>query len=1485
MIRTILLAAAVLASSALANPTQTFAQGSLIIPMEATLQTECGTTSAYGLVWKILYENRPGGAFSGNPVIIYWSINGSKASNNRCTPTNLHKPPTSGAATTWEDGCDFSITNTTRQPAVMVDYGIAPPMLPLLYANGALTHFTTTSAKGRPYWATSSPTAEAGQAPGSSDLNDTITSPARFTTIRYSGAPFIIDASDAKRVIDVIRTVPHITKHTLTGGTDGVNRCTYIGGGDATQRNYRVLMHQATTSFTAPVYKRISNVPPKVALLDYGAGVKTVLQKYLDGAGLNGTIAGAPVSGDPTASAPTYGLVYDRLRAIDDLVSTGAEPNGYLNSVDGAGKARYKVFWAPHWRVDASSLLAAKSGRTGCVSACDGSSGHDTPCSWGYAGNGGGTTECDATAIERANALDNLVFFANKKGNGIMAQCRSIAGFEAESLEYDGAWNSRDGTTVTTAGVNATPRFQYTNGIDQNALGPAGAKWNASWNGRNCSDPDYLAVTPIADRNQCHVYPYPAEAFGQIGDFAFNTDDGAVSHWRPYQNVSARRANLKRLAMTWDDYDSSVTTEGVATPSGYGSFNANGNDVVTLNQKDDDPEKATIIYIGAHDISSSVGGTRIILNTLLNLGADPVESDRSMAQASTAIDITNGNLPTLFTSVFQVLIGTLLPDTITFTDANGKNFRFPLTHGAVRARDANALATGLNELSDNVLWNSDSQMPPPADRNLFTAFGGTVEESPALSGGRVIKNNIAQHYWVPARVEASNLNATISPVPNPACTDVVTWENYTDKHKGANTGGLVRVAGGDGICDLAQALQYTNFAWDVDAGGKKKKPADLQTKMAAALPEVEQFVQVVRGFCYAKAAGSRLLTPTDTQCAAYNATQDNRAHMGGAVNSTAAIVPPSGKIVDSGAPRPTVAYVGGYDGQLHAIYVGGGSGYTGPAGGLNFIDFNTGTNSGFTLQPTWTAQVHPAHTFKTNFAAQFAAGTPLPPRGRELWAYLPSTQLPLLKSNAAKIDSSPVVQDVFADFDGDGVRKWHTVLVCSLGGTSRQIFAMDVTNPLQPVLLWDIVGTNTSGLNFLSAARSDWRLSGDARPLDWDNRTADFVLPPIADSGRNFGYAYDFGDMGGSRALALAELRLGLEPTYVVFVAANSSAVARDVGCTDCAAADAPSKGLLVAAIDVATGQKLWSWSQSYLTGGAGFRSADNTVPPPPAIRIGPNGASTLLVGDMEGRLWELDAATGQNVHALRNGADCATAACNFAAYDTQGTDTNPEPITSTIALTKVPAAPSGVLAAYGNDTVAIFATRGTNWVPRTVGGNLSTLLLDTQRHRQVLSGAASVRTDARNLGVMVNPATMPLPLAPPDRVYGNITVSGQMVFVPIVTPPAAGVYDDPLQVSGLLTGKTLMLDLGGLPASVTGTELANFSFANFGGVAAFNIDTGGGVIQSTVISDQIAKTSKYRPAAGPVGTNKTAANAALRANNAIPYRLYNVIRRFLSQQ
>ena len=339
------------------------------------------------------------------------------------------------------------------------------------------------------------------------------------------------------------------------------------------------------------------------------------------------------------------------------------------------------------------------------------------------------------------------------------------------------------------------------------------------------------------------------------------------------------------------------------------------------------------------------------------------------------------------------------------------------------------------------------------------------------------------------------------------------------------------------------------FLWqmaDVDFSGKHKMKANDIAKYQTEVPEVKQFLQLVRGYCFAlDGASNPLLTPTDGECVAYGSVGDNRAHVGGAVRSSAAIVTPSLKIPDSGADRPTVAYVGTWDGQLHAFYVGGGSGYTGPTGGRQYLNPPCVSPGPACAQPQGDPRNAAASTFKTNWAAKFAAGGGnIPTKGTELWSYLPSSQLPWLKSNSARVDSSPVVQDVFIDLYGDGVRRWHTIMVVSIGGTGRELFAMDVTNPLLPVLLWDVVGSNYrvgSFPDFVGGGLYDDDITGNARPLQWDNTLADYTLPPVTDPGRSFGNAYDYADLGGSRALAIGQMREGLEPTYAAFVSSNSS--------------------------------------------------------------------------------------------------------------------------------------------------------------------------------------------------------------------------------------------------------------------------------------------------------------------------------------------------------
>lgn len=1480
MLRTLWLSVVLVAAVSWANPPQTFTQGSLIIPMQANFQNECGMASAYGLVWKILYENRAGGAFAGSPVTVYWAIQGAKTSTNRCVPTNKHATAlnTVGVgiaagkagwnAGVLNDGCDFYIENSGRQPVVPVDWNVGFPV-GNIYNNNTIPQFDATAA-GQPYYDSAAPAAGKGQRPAALDNSGTCTVVAgdeapcgatRFTRVQYSGGAFVIDASDAKRVIDAINgAYPHLNQHKsisnahcgglLNGGASVGTFSTVTGAGG------QVIIHQATTSFDAPIYKRITNTPPRIALVDFGGGTSSVLLQYLTRARLqgdaSGNIGGQKVCGTPGAvggiancAVSTTGLIYDRIRGLDDLLTTGTYPKGLINSKVG-GKSRYKVIWAPHWELDNS----------------DKSSGA-------------------ATNAERGNALDNLDYFGDQKGNGLLAECASIEGYEGSSAvpQYSGT---------------GLGKFMFNGNIRRNGM-------TLAKHGRNCTDPWYNGTS------MCTVYGAPSDPFSQVGDYTYAVGGGHVESFTNLNNgVDARKPGVKRLASSWSNY-----------PTGADNTGNNGWDYATLRQKDDDPEKATVIYVAGHNLSNDPAGTRIVLNTLLNLGADPIPSDRNYTAGVGFMDVTNANAPTFVSSIYSVISGTLLPGAITYDKANGKNWMWPYTGGNVRIRNAATLSAGENELTDSVIANADGEMPLPSNRNLFTYFGGQTVVNPALSGSRKVRNGVAQLGWVPERLEHTRLNDQYGTSPNPNCVDVQQWGDYKDKVSGVNTSGLV--PGPDGICDLQQALVWSNFAWVVGGGGNHSIPPGHLNQLQNEVPEVQQFIQRVRGYCFADTNGSGIpgpngpiMEPTDANCVDMGGFGDNRAHIGGAVRSSAAIVPPSPKIIDNGAARPTVAYVGTWDGQLHAIYVGGGAGYTGPVTQRPHLN----ADAVCTAAGTTACSGGAINTFKTNWGA----GAFAPPnRGTELWSFMPASQLAWLKSNSARVDSSPVVQDVFVDLYGTGVRTWHTVLVVSLGGTGRELFAFDITNPLKPALLWDIVGsTYQVGAfpDYSGVSRSDFDLTGAARPTEWLNTTAEFVLPPVADPGRSQGYAYDFTDLGGSRSLAIGQMREGLEPTYAVFVASNSSGVG---GGGNDAAGRNLSKALNVFAIDVATGQKIWQWRQPYVVDVAQvatYRAADNTVPPPVSVLNTAEGAGILYVGDMEGRVWELNATTGQNMNAFRDTAApaCAGPACNYPLYDTRGSSMSPEPITSNLAIGRLPGtiAAGTPFTAYRNEPVMLLGTGGADWVPAATSGNLHAILLNNTRRKPLLLGNGTrldattgsgfgatpwsisdarssaagnfgVYPGAGDLGGVAQSApgpNMPWPFGGGNRVYGNLTITGNTVFVPLVT----GAGSDPMNVAKDQAGKTLEMPLGSLPVNVAGAAMTGYNYANYGGVAVFEVGPVGAK-DVWIVGDQVGKTAAEKNTTGTQKATDTVRNPALTAQPTVPYRLYNAVRRFFSQQ
>jgi type IV pilus assembly protein PilY1 len=103
--------------------------------------------------------------------------------------------------------------------------------------------------------------------------------------------------------------------------------------------------------------------------------------------------------------------------------------------------------------------------------------------------------------------------------------------------------------------------------------------------------------------------------------------------------------------------------------------------------------------------------------------------------------------------------------------------------------------------------------------------------------------------------------------------------------------------------------------------------------------------------------------------------------------------------------------------------------------------------------------------------------------GAELFAFIPSAVIPNLNALTAPdygqnqgtehryfVDGSPTVADVYYGSD------WHKVLVGSLGAGGREVFALDVSNPASPRLLWEFTSDNDSSLGYTSAQPTIARL-------------------------------------------------------------------------------------------------------------------------------------------------------------------------------------------------------------------------------------------------------------------------------------------------------------------------------------------------------------------------------------------------------------------------
>ena len=106
------------------------------------------------------------------------------------------------------------------------------------------------------------------------------------------------------------------------------------------------------------------------------------------------------------------------------------------------------------------------------------------------------------------------------------------------------------------------------------------------------------------------------------------------------------------------------------------------------------------------------------------------------------------------------------------------------------------------------------------------------------------------------------------------------------------------------------------------------------------------------------------------------------------------------------------------------------------------------------------------------FSAQAEGGGTIPP-GTERWAYVPSMVIPNMWKLADKdyanrhtnyVNGSPAVSDICTANCTDSVTAvWRTILVGGLNAGGRGYYALDITDPATPTLLWEFTTTAGNG--------------------------------------------------------------------------------------------------------------------------------------------------------------------------------------------------------------------------------------------------------------------------------------------------------------------------------------------------------------------------------------------------------------------------------------
>ena len=1340
--------------------------------------------------------------------------------------------------------------------------------------------------------------------------------------VQYSGGSFVINSADAptaRALLSASGTPAQVNDQfgnpidfSAFSNLSTIGTCAYSVNSSSSSfpnepndavfssgyaNEHYVFIHKAQAPFSAFVGQHMNQTPSKIALLqtaggdNSGSGVKSdMLPTYLKSAGLNfANASGCPPGGYNLryASGNCFngsksGQIFDSFD-VQDLQNLSLLQQTFTGS-DGVTRPLYGNLWVPHWEGNTfSDTNTGKPCDINCVNSA-----RNTIYQYTSQGKVGLLAECASIGVleggkgsqpysPSGNSNPPAWWYPDqvRVGSGYGDPDGGYPGFTTPGAKLDGGpvpgLSFERMITCTSlladggggCGPATSPTAQI-RGISHD-IDPAGNIIQSAMM-RNCTDPDIVDGTP------CVYYSTPGDPYSQIGDYKWYEQLGLVSNFLPAPG-NAYNPAVNSLAFTI-----ASVSDGGTKLSAANAFSQRLADNFTYYNWYGSQSNAQIVYLGGHSYGADVAGTRVVLNTMLALGIAPLHNETGFASATAY----NGNafVPTYEANISDAGSTAAPQAWYKYAQSTGDEFVYPYHVGHFRAHPFNtdggagvtltsnslnaftAGTTNFGGTSDDAA--NSSVLPNHVERNIFTYLGGSLATAASAP------NQVIQSGWQAVDIDYDSVD------PTKGCVDKMRVGRVDSTLKptftGINYPGLIPYSAGDGVCDLQEAFELTSpLNFGSDNGDQEGRPGPgtgtpavgaIPNAFKADLNNAKYFVQLVRGFCFGTdSSGNPIKHPTAAQCdgrlLGASDPQKNQSLLGGFVHSQAAIVPASVFVTDlpSGHHRPTVAYLGGLDGMLHAFYVPSDTldnGYTGTAGAPT--NRNPDASTAFT-----------GHTTYSTFSSSTKPLT-------ELWAFVPPGQLPLMQANAAEVDSSPAVIDAFGDFDGTGIRTWRTVLVASAGGNNRELFALDISNPLKPALLWDIQSSyDATAMKFAPTYLADDDIGlnkgTQAQAFAWQNSChfgsasctpSTFQLPPAGTPTTNG--LYNYLHLGASQSVSIAALRRNNQPVFAAFVATNEPQDQPDSGA-----------GMYVFAIDVVTGQKIWEFNNAYnLNDDPAAQKAGaigNTAPAGVTLlsKAGNSFIDSVYVGDDEGALWELDAADGINntAYGVTLGlGGCTGSNCNFALSQAFGDGTHgPQPISTLSTIFVVPQSypATGPLARYKGQALLAYGTAGTDTVagyepaPVTSGGvinycpgsstpactsgavHLLPVGPNGRYSAAQVKGPPSLVTTVQQNGVGLEVSTVdsmgrvtpiyPIYLSNAERLYGSIVAAGDQLFF----STAQGSVSNIDQRFGSSTG------LGGSTYGVNTESAAGLQFNNYNGLYSLS---GAGASQSTPLVD-----------------------------------------------